>query len=108
MWHDSYAMHGDCGEMNFDPSFKQVSLMEQLSKIIDSAAIVPGVDLPENKYKPVTTVITDDGDSITVTAAKAKAIRQAIFDVPANMRLEVIKFLQTTEGLTKYLEKVII
>jgi len=108
LWHDAYASHGECGEMDFDPSFKKVSMMEQLGRIIDSGKIVPGVDLPEHKYHPVSTVVTDDGHEIAVHAKEAEIIRDAVLNVPVKDRLDVIKELQTTKGFTAVLKQVTI
>ena len=104
VWHDAYAMHGDCGEMDFAPSFEQMPMLEQLGRIIDSAEIADVV--PENKYNPVCTVTTDQGDTISVHAKQAKIIRNMILDIPAKNRLDALKLIQTTEGLTKVLDQV--
>ena len=104
VWHDAYAMHGECGEMDFDPAFKQAPMMEQLGRIIDSAEIEDVV--PSHKYNPVQSVVTDDGHEIAVHAKEAKIIRNFVLDIPAQRRLEALKMIQTTEGLTKVLDSV--
>lgn len=104
MWHDAFAHKGPCGEMDFDPEFKNVSIMEQLGKIIDSESAREVVS-PE-KFKAVSSVVTDDGDIIDVTAEEAELVREAVLKVPVQKRLEAIKYLQTTKGLTATLKKV--
>jgi len=104
VWHDAYAMHGECGEMDFDPSFAQMPMLEQLGRIIDSAEVEDVV--PAHKYNPVKSVVTDDGHEIAVHAKEAKVIRNMILDVPAKHRLDALKLIQTTEGLTKILNQV--
>jgi hypothetical protein len=104
MWHDAYAMNGPCGEMDFDPEFKNTSLLEQLGKIIDSESAREVVDA--ERFNPVDTVTTDDGDVIKVTAEEAEVIRNAVLNVSAQKRLETIKNLQTTKGLTEVLKTV--
>jgi uncharacterized Fe-S center protein len=104
MWYDAYAMHGECGEMDFDPAFKNASMMEQLGKILDSESAREVVD--PAKFKPVNTVITDNGHEIMVHPKEAKMIRDAIFNMDSPRRLEIIKKIQTTEGLTKVLDTI--
>jgi uncharacterized Fe-S center protein len=104
MWYDSYAMHGECGEMDFDPAFKNASMMEQLGKILDSESAREVVD--PAKFKAVNTVITDDGHEIMVHPKEAKMIRDGIFNLDSPRRLEIIKQIQTTEGLTKVLDTI--
>jgi hypothetical protein len=106
MWYDSEFMNGKCGDMNFDPEFKNVSIMEQLAKILDSAKVDVGLDVPEAKYKAVETVTTDDGDIIKVTAAQAEILRNAVLNVPVKSRLETLKKIQTTKGLTSVLNAI--
>jgi uncharacterized Fe-S center protein len=102
MWHDAYAMHGDCGEMDFDPEFVSKPIMEQLGKILDSESAREVVD--PAKFKPVNTVLTDDGHEIMVHPKEAKMIRDAVLNLDSKRRLEVLKQIQTTEGLTKVLD----
>ena len=104
IWYDAYAMSGPCGEMDFDPEFKSVSIIEQLGKIIDSESAREVVD-PE-RFNAVDSVTTDDGDTIKVTAKEATTIREMIGNVDVRDRLEVLKQLQTTKGLTEVLESV--
>lgn len=104
MWHDAFAHKGPCGEMDFDPEFKNASIMEQLAKIIDSESAREVVD-PE-RFNPVDSVTTDDGDEIKVTASEAESIREAIFNVPTKDRLDAIKYAQSTKGLTDLLNSV--
>lgn len=104
VWHDAYAQKGPCGEMNFDPEFKETAMMEQLAKIIDSESVRDAVD--PDKFKPVDTVITDDGDTFKVSAKQAHVIRETIFSIPTTHRLDALKDMQTTEGLKYMLEHI--
>lgn len=104
MWHDAFAMHGPCGDMAFDPEFGQKNIIEQLSKIVDSESAREVVD--PKKFKPVCSVITDDGDTIKVTPTEALVIRDAVLSVDVRERLDVIKDIQTTKGFTEILKQV--
>ena len=106
MWHDSEAYKGSCGDMDFDPGFKQDSILEQLNKVKDSAKIVPGVDCPIEKFHPFNTLVTDEGDEFVVTAEQAEKMYDIIVGVKPQDRLEVLKQVQTTKGLTSLLELV--
>jgi hypothetical protein len=106
MWHDAYAFQGPCGEMEFDEGFKCESIVMQLSKIIDSAGIVPGVDLPAKKYKPITSVTTDDGYMVSVTAQEAQTILRSIQYVPTPKRLDYLKRLQSSTGLCDAIDRI--
>ena len=103
LWYDAGMMHGSCGEMEFDEGFKQDSIIEQLGKIIDSSRIDPKKDKIKN-FKPLTKVVTDDGDKITVTAAEATLIRDRVLNIPTRDRLDALKQLQTTDGLNSLLK----
>ena len=104
MWHDAYAYNGECGEMDFDPEFVSKPIMEQLGKILDSESAREVVD--PKKFKPVNTVVTDDGHEIMVHPKEAKMIRDGILNLDAKRRLEILKKIQTTEGLTKVLDSI--
>jgi hypothetical protein len=104
MWYDAYAMQGPCGEMEFDPEFVQKSMIEQLGKITDSARVDVGIDVPKKKFKPVNTVITDDGKKIRINAKEAQTIIDAVVNVPAPQRLDVLKKIQSSPGLKEVLE----
>jgi len=107
MWHDAYANAYQCGDCeDFDPGFIQDSMINQLNKVIDAGEIVPGVDLPEKKYKPFNVLTTDEGDEFVVTIDEAKMIRDLVLGVPVKDRLDVLKQIQSTKGLTSVLEYV--
>jgi hypothetical protein len=106
IWTDTEAFKGSAGEMNFDPGFKQDSMLEQFSRVIDSSKIIPGVDLPEHKYRPITTVVTDDGDEFVVTATQAETMYDIAVSVKASRRLDFLKTIQTTTGFTILLSKI--
>jgi hypothetical protein len=107
MWYDSEAVHyRSSDDVEYGEGFKADSMLEQLLKITDGAKIVPGVDCPAEKYKPLQSVVTDDGDEFVVNAAQAEVIYNAVINVPTKERLEILEEIQTTKGLTSILEKV--
>jgi hypothetical protein len=106
IWHDAYAFNGPAGDMNFDPGFDQDSMLEQFSRVIDSSKIVPGVDLPEHKYRPVKTVVTDDGVEFVISAEEAEEMYDITLAVRSNERLAFLKKIQTSEGLTILLKRI--
>lgn len=98
MWVDEFAFDGPVGEMPLDPEFVATPMMEQLGKVKDGGAIIPGLDLPEKKYKPHNTVVTDDGETFVVNATQAKNIIDAVRNVDVRDRLDVLKQIQTSKG----------
>jgi hypothetical protein len=93
-------------KVEMDPPFKETSILEQLGKIIDSASIVVDVEVPRNKYRPVNTVKTDDGDEIIMSVIQAEKMKELILKVPVKYRLYTLKRVQTTAGLSNLLQYV--
>jgi NDP-sugar pyrophosphorylase family protein len=83
-------------------NFKREAMWVQMGRIEDSAELKDVVD--EKKYRPITSVITDDGDMIEMTAEQVKAVKQVITSVPTQARASVIESIQTTRGLTAVLK----
>jgi hypothetical protein len=106
MWYDAYAFHGPVGDMPLDPDFKQTSMMEQFAKIVDGGSILPGIDLPEKKYNPINTVVTDDGDEFMISPKQAKAMLDIVGNIDVRDRLDALKQIQTTKGLTQLMDYV--
>lgn len=102
LWVDTYSVNADRGEMELDPGFKEKSIIEQLGVIIDSGMIDPVKDKIK-KFKPITNVITDDGDAIKISAAEALEIRETVIGIHPKDRLDALKQLQTTKGMKQVL-----
>ncbi len=102
IWMDTYFMQGGCGEMELDEGFKEKSIIEQLGVVIDSGMVDP-VKEKIKRFKPITSVITDDGDKIKLTAAEALEIRETVIGINPKDRLDALKQLQTTKGMKQVL-----
>jgi len=102
IWTDTYAVNADCGEMELDEGFKEKSIIEQLCVVIDSGMIDPTKEKIKN-FKPINTVITDDGDKIKLSAAEALRIRETVIGINPKDRLDALKQLQTTKGMKEVL-----
>lgn len=102
IWHDAYAFNGPCGEMEFDEGYKEKPMLEQFCKVIDSEGVKDVVK--KHKYKPVNSVITDDGYKVRITPAIARKLRDAVINVPTKNRLAVLKAIQNKAGLVKAIE----
>jgi len=102
LWTDNFYVNADRGEMELDEGFKEKSILEQLNVVIDSGLIDPVKDKIK-KFKPITSVVTDDGDKIKVTAAEALRIRETVIGIHPKDRLDVLKQLQTTKGMKEVL-----
>ena len=94
------------------PGFSQDNMINQLGKVIDSETA--GKDAEEMKiknFKPVTNVTTDDGETIDVTPAEAKALK-SMFGMLSSARQGEEKSarerfnatIQTTKGLEQMLD----
>jgi len=94
------------------PGFSQDNMINQLGKVIDSETA--GKDAEEMKiknFKPVTNVTTDDGETIDVTPAEAKALKN-MFGMLSSARQGEEKSarerfnatIQTTKGLEQMLD----
>jgi len=85
-------------DMDLDPDFKELTVFEQLEKVIVSQS---------NPF-PRDYVDTDDGQKVTgITPKDAMEIRSAILRVvkPAD-RLNVLKKIQQSEGFKEVLQYV--
>ena len=97
-------------DMELDPGFVQDPMMEQLGRILDSKSCEEAYSATGSNreyfknFNQLDTVITDDGDTVTVTPETALKIREAVFMIPTQKRLDVLRYMQTTEGLQKVIE----
>ena len=79
-----------------DVGFKQLSMFEQLGKILDS----------QGNPNPVTTVTTDDGQTIEVSPQQARMLRMMATseNVKPNVRTQFIKDIQHSRGLHDFVD----
>jgi hypothetical protein len=79
-----------------DAGFKQPSMFEQLGKILDS----------QGNPNPVTTVTTDDGQTIEVSPQQARMLRMMATseNVKPNVRTQFIKDIQHSRGLHDFVD----
>lgn len=108
--HDDDMEDGD--DYEDKPGFSQDNMINQLGKVIDSETA--GKDAEEMKiknFKPVTNVTTDDGATIDVTPAEAKALKN-MFGMLSSARQGEEKSarerfnatIQTSKGLEQMLD----
>jgi hypothetical protein len=84
-------------EVDYDPDFKEMPMWDQLGKIMDSE----GNPIERNWVK------TDDGDVIEgVTTKEAAVMLETISNVHSSLRLDVLKYVQTTQGFNEALNHV--
>ena len=78
------------------PGFKNETMFNQLGKVLDS----------QENPKPLNTVTTDDGKTFKVTADQAQILRMlATTDkVKPQVRMQFTKDIQTSNGLTDFLD----
>lgn len=98
---DDYGLGGHGSELDRDddgdgPGFKQASMYEQLGKILDS----------QGNPKPVTTVTTDDGKTLKVSADQARVLRMLMTTdkVKPMVRTQFIKDMQDSHALIDFLD----
>jgi len=77
--------------------FKQAPMFDQLGKVLDS----------QDSPKPLNTVTTDDGETFEVTADQARVLRELEKSekVPPQVRREFRRDIQSSSGLTAFLDK---
>ena len=94
------------------PGFSQDNMINQLGKVIDSEEAGKDAEAMKIKnFKPVTSVTTDDGDSMEVSPAEAKALKD-MFNMLSSARQGEEKSarerfnatIQTTKGLEQMLD----
>jgi len=92
-------------EEEFDRGFVEMPMYDQLGKIIDSVSAAE-VFKPDGRvkdyfrhFRPVNSVVTDDGFEVNVTVEQAAAVRKAILGVRTQNRLDVLKQIQYKDGL---------
>jgi uncharacterized Fe-S center protein len=87
---------------DFDNEFVNVSMWDQLGKILDSSSASEVVD--KKRFRAVNTVITDDGVTITVTAREAQKIKDVLLQLRTPARAQVIKTIQMSNGMNNMLK----
>jgi len=77
--------------------FSQSPMYDQLGKVLDS----------QDSPKPVNTVITDDGETFEVNQDQARALRllATTEKVKPDVKQEFLRDLQTSQGLSDYLDQ---
>jgi len=85
----------------FDAEYLQMPMWDQLGKIEDSESAREVVK--PNRFKPVNTVLTDDGASIIVTPAESKKIKEILLSLRTPFRAKVLKDIQMSKGLNNML-----
>jgi len=88
--------------LDYGPSFKGLPMWEQLGKIIDSAKLIGTVKA--KKYKPVKTVVTDDGAKFQLSEKQADRIKELVSAFPMPVRADIFKEIQLKKGLTKFIK----
>lgn len=86
---------------DFDNEFANVSMWDQLGKILDSASASEVVD--KKRFRAVNTVTTDDGIEMIVTAREAQKIKDVLLCLKTPVRANVIKQLQMSRGMKNML-----
>jgi|TARA_B110000977_G_C10689725_1_gene342998 hypothetical protein len=89
---------------DFDNEFANVSMWDQLGKILDSKSASEVVDV--KRFRAVNTVKTDDGVEMIVTAREAQKIKDVLLCLKTPVRATVIKQLQMSRGMTNMLSMV--
>jgi hypothetical protein len=85
----------------FDAEYINMPMWDQLGKIEDSESA--GEVVKPKKFKPVNTVLTDDGLTITVTPNESRKIKEILLSLRTPFRAKVLRDLQTSKGLTNML-----
>lgn len=85
----------------YEPGFENPPILEQLGKVIDSES---AREVAGKKFKPMNFVITDSGDLFNISAEKASIIKNTILAYPTQVRGDMLKILQTSEGLKLFLK----
>ena len=94
------------------PGYEQDSMITQLGKIIDSDDVAKDAEAMKiKKFTPVTSVQTDDGQSVDVSPAEAKALKK-MMDMLSSARMgeeqspreKFLDAIQQSEGLRNMLD----
>jgi len=88
--------------LDYGPSFKGLPMWEQLGKIEDSAELKGTIKA--KKYKPVKTVVTDDGKKFVLNCKQAGKIKELVSAFPMPVRADIFKEIQLEKGLTKFIK----
>jgi len=97
---------------DYRPGFKQDNMINQLGKVIDSDDASKEVDaMKVKKFSPKTSVQTDDGDTVDVSAGEAKALKK-MMDMLSSARMgeersareRFLGTIQKTVGLQSMLD----
>lgn len=80
--------------------FKEESVFVQLGRVIDSYEMESV--LPKEKFKPMTTIKTDDGGYYKVGLNEAKFMREMLVKIPTVARAEVLRDIQYNKGFGEF------
>jgi len=109
---DTGMTNDDDDEYATKPGYEQDSMITQLGKIIDSDEVSQDADAMKiKKFTPVTQVKTDDGQSVDVSPAEAKALKQ-MMDMLSSARMgeeqsareKFLDAIQTSKGLKNMID----
>lgn len=109
---DTGMTNDDDDEYATKPGYEQDSMITQLGKIIDSDDVSQDADAMKiKKFTPVTQVKTDDGQSVDVSPAEAKALKQmmemlssARMGEEQSPREKFLDAIQTSKGLKNMID----
>ena len=85
----------------FDTDFVEMSIWDQLGKIQDSDSAKEVVK--PAKFKPVNSVVTDDGKEFVITPKEAAMIKDVLCGLRTAYRVRVLRDIQQSKGLTNLL-----
>ena len=85
----------------FDTDFVEMSIWDQLGKIQDSDSAKEVVK--PAKFKPVNSVVTDDGKEFVITPKEASMIKDFLCGLRTAYRVRVLRDIQQSKGLTNLL-----
>ncbi len=85
----------------FDTDFVEMSIWDQLGKIQDSDSAKEVVK--PAKFKPVNSVVTDDGKEFVITPKEAAMIKDFLCGLRTAYRVRVLRDIQQSKGLTNLL-----
>jgi hypothetical protein len=90
------------GDEAFDNEFINMSMWDQLGKIEDSDSAREVVK--PHKFKPINSVLTDDGVRIVVTPAECARIKNILCSLRTEYRGKILRDIQYSKPLNKLLE----
>lgn len=80
--------------------YKQESVFLQLARVVESYEMENV--LPKEKFKPTTTITTDDGAIYKVGLKEAEFMREMLVKIPTVQRAEVLRSIQYKKGFGEF------